>query len=155
MWSVKLWPFGPGGDKLFDMAPYLTVHISGWLAVGTIHMASAMWLQGILIVSLGCVELYTTVEYMHITNKGHVLLGHLTLDVLIFQREPKHIFTFYVIAPYRHETGSWNHSSSKTITYLFYRVNIMDAYVLAMQGARSSANMIFTMLNWINLVPAR
>ena len=34
-------------------------------------------------------------------------------------------------------------------------VSIMVADVLAMQGARASATMIFTMLNQINLVPAR
>ena len=34
-------------------------------------------------------------------------------------------------------------------------VNIMGADVLATQGARASATMIFTLLNQINLVPAR
>ena len=52
------------------------------------------------------------------------------------QREQKHIFTFYVIPPHWHETGSWNPSSSKTRTYLFYIVNIMGADVLGTQGAR-------------------
>ena len=34
-------------------------------------------------------------------------------------------------------------------------VNIMGADVLATQGARASATMIFTVLNWINSVSAR
>ena len=33
-------------------------------------------------------------------------------------------------------------------------VNIMAADALAMQGDRASATMIWTMLNWDNLVPA-
>ena len=48
----------------------------------------------------------------------------------------------------------WNTSSSKTRTYLFYIVNIMGADVLPTQGVRASATMIFTMLNWIDSVPA-
>ena len=51
---------------------------------------------------------------------------------------------FYVIPPRWYDTGSWNPSSSKTRTYLFYIVNIMAADVLAMQGARASATMIMT-----------
>ena len=38
---------------------------------------------------------------------------------------------------------------------LLYIVNIMGADVLATQGAKASATMIFTMLNQINSVPAR
>ena len=38
--------------------------------------------------------------------------------------------------------------------YLFCIVNIMGADVLATQGARASASMIFTMLDRINSVPA-
>ena len=34
-------------------------------------------------------------------------------------------------------------------------VNVVDTYVLATQGARASATMIFTMLNQIDSVPAR
>ena len=37
---------------------------------------------------------------------------------------------------------------------LFYMINVMGADVLASQGARASATMIYTMLNQINLVPA-
>ena len=50
------------------------------------------------------------------------------------------------------DTGSWNPSSSKIGTYLFYIVNNMCADVLVTQGASASATMIFTtgMLNWIN-----
>ena len=43
----------------------------------------------------------------------------LTLYMLIFQRDQKHIFTFYVIHPYWHDTGSWNLPSNKARTYLF------------------------------------
>ena len=56
-----------------------------------------------------------------------------------------------LIPPHWHDTGSWNPSSSKIITYLFYIVNIMDADVLATQPAF----MIMTMLNRINSVLAR
>ena len=76
-----------------------------------------------------------------------------TLSVLIFEREQKHIHTSDVISPHWHDTGSWNPSSSKTRTYLFYIVNIIGADVLATQGAWASATMIFTMLNRINSVP--
>ena len=48
-----------------------------------------------------------------------------------------------------------NPSLSKTRTYLVYIINIMGADVLATQGARASATIIFTMYNWVNLVPAR
>ena len=67
-------------------------------------------------------------------------------------RKQKHILTFYFIPPYWHGTGSWNPSSSKTRTHLLYIINIMGADVLATQGARAPATMIFTMLNRI---PAR
>ena len=39
-------------------------------------------------------------------------------------------------------------------TYLCYIVNIMAADVLAMQGAKASATMILTLLNWDNSVAA-
>ena len=38
----------------------------------------------------------------------------LSFYVLICQREQKYIFTFYVIPPHWHDTGSWNPASSKT-----------------------------------------
>ena len=38
---------------------------------------------------------------------------------------------------------------------LFYIVNIMGADVLATQGARASATMLFAMWNWDNSVPTR
>ena len=50
--------------------------------------------------------------------------------------------------------GSWNSSLSKTRTCLFYIINIMAADVLATQGARASATMILTYVNWVNSVPA-
>ena len=56
-----------------------------------------------------------------------------------FQRKHKHVITIYIIHPHWHVTGSWNHSSCKTVTYLFYIVNIMDANGLAMQWARALA----------------
>ena len=81
--------------------------------------------------------------------------NELTLYVLNFSEGIKHIFTLYVISPHWHDTGSWNHFSSKTRTHSFYIINIMGADVLATQGARASATMIFPMLNWINSVPTR
>ena len=56
-----------------------------------------------------------------------IRMGFKTLYVLNFQREEKHIFTFCVIPRHWHDTGSWNASSSKTRTYLFYIINIMGA----------------------------
>ena len=76
------------------------------------------------------------------------------LHAKFFQREQNHILTFYVIPPIWHGTGSWNPSSSKTRTYLFYIINIMGADAMATQGARAAATMILTMLNRISLVPA-
>ena len=67
----------------------------------------------------------------------------------------KNIFTWYVIPPHGHDTGSWNPSLNETRTYLLYIVNIMGADVLTTQGARASATMIFTILNQIHSVPAR
>ena len=52
------------------------------------------------------------------------------------------------------KTRSWNPSSSKTRTCLFYIINIMAADVLATQGARASTNMILIQLNQVNSVPA-
>ena len=43
----------------------------------------------------------------------------------------------------------WQELTYSTRAYWFYIVNIMGAYVLGTQGARASATMIFTMLNWI------
>ena len=56
---------------------------------------------------------------------------------------------------HRRNTGSWNLSSSKTGTYLFYVDNVMSPYAQATQRNRTPATMIFTMLNRINSVPAR
>ena len=57
----------------------------------------------------------------------------------------KNIFLHFM--PYLHSDmpqGSWNPSSSKTRTHLFYKINIMAADVLATKGARASATMILT-----------
>ena len=51
-------------------------------------------------------------------------------------------------------TCNWNPFSSRTKTCLFYMVNIMGVDVLATQGARASATMIFSMLNRNNSVSA-
>ena len=68
----------------------------------------------------------------------------------------KNISTIYIIPPHWQDTGSWNLSSCKTRTYLFYIVNIMGVDVLVTQGAMSLTTicMILTMLNWNNSVPA-
>ena len=73
----------------------------------------------------------------------------------IFQKKPKHVFAIYMIPPHWHGTSSWNPSSCKTGTYLYYIVNIMADDDLAMKGDRASATMIFTMMNQINSVPTR
>ena len=62
--------------------------------------------------------------------------------------------TIYIIPPHWPDMGSWNPSSCKTRTFLFYIVNIMGADVLATQGARASATMILSVLNRNNSVPA-
>ena len=84
-----------------------------------------------------------------------IISAFIPLHAKLLQREQKHLFTFYVMYPHWHDTGSWNPSSSKTRTYLFYIVNIMGADGLATEGARVSATIILTMLNQINSVPAR
>ena len=87
--------------------------------------------------------------------KKKVRVACLTLYVLNFSEGTKRIFTFYVIPPHWHDTGSWNPSSSMTRTYIIYIVNIRVANVLATRGARATANRIFPMFDQINLVPAR
>ena len=67
-----------------------------------------------------------------------------TLYVLNSSSGAKHITTFHIIPPHWYDTGSWNPSSSKTRTYLFYIVNIMVADVLATKGVRTSTTMILT-----------
>ena len=76
-----------------------------------------------------------------------VLLVSLNLYLRNFSEGTKTYIYILVIPPQWHDTGSWNPSSSKTRTCLFHIVNIVGADVLAMQGARASAAMIFTMLN--------
>ena len=81
-------------------------------------------------------------------REGCFILGAiLTLCVLNFSE--------IVISPPWYDAGSWNPSSIKTITYLFYIVNILAADVLATQGARASAAMILTKFNRDNSVPTR
>ena len=101
-------------------------------------------------------QLITQISNKLCFRSSYILNFHynLTLYVLSFSEGKKNISTFYVISPHWHDTGIWNPSSSKTITYLLYIVNIMGADGLAMQGARASATMLLTMLNQINLGPA-
>ena len=72
--------------------------------------------------------------------------SHTNINPLLdeFFRLNTNIFIFDVISPYWYDTGSWNHSSSKTRTFLFYIVNIMAADVLATKGAGTSATQILT-----------
>ena len=65
-----------------------------------------------------------------IVQRPGLLCEVIFLHANFFQGEQKHIFTFYVIPPHCYDTGSWNTSSSKTRTYLFYIVNIMGVDVL-------------------------
>ena len=66
-----------------------------------------------------------------LTSGLHFTAEKLTLYVLNFSEGTKDIFTFCVISPHWYDEGSWNPSSNKTRTYLFYIVNIMAADVLA------------------------
>ena len=50
------------------------------------------------------------------------------------------------------DAGGWNTSAWKIRTYLSYRVNIMAADDLVMQGARASAGMVLTSFSWNILV---
>ena len=77
------------------------------------------------------------------------------LHAELFIGNKKNVSTIDIFPLHWHDTGSWNPSSSKTRTYLLYIATIMAADVLVMQGAMASAARIFTMLNWINSVPAR
>ena len=61
-----------------------------------------------------------------------------------FRGNIKHIFSFHVIPLLWYDTGGWNPSSNKTMTYPFYIVNIIAPGGLATQGARTSAAMILT-----------
>ena len=75
---------------------------------------------------------------------------YITFTGWILKKEQKHIFPFYVINPHWHDT----------LTILLQvRQELLDSTqwvdVLATQGARASAALIFAMLNWINSVPSR
>ena len=59
-----------------------------------------------------------------------------------------------IIPPYQYDTGSWNSFPWKKRSYLFYIANIMGGDGLVMEGARASAAMILTQLNWDISVPA-
>ena len=101
-------------------------------------------------------HLINNVEYKYIWGFPRKSLQDNIKPLLLnFSEGTKYIFMFYIIPPYWHNTCSSNPSSSKTRTHLFYIINIMGVDVLATQGTRPSATMIFTMLNWTNLVPAR
>ena len=88
--------------------------------------------------------------------RQHLFLTYdLTLRAKVFPGSIKmYISTIYIIPPHWHDTSSWNPSSHKTSTCLFYRVNIMCVDVLAMQVARAWATMIFTMLTQNNSAPS-
>ena len=74
----------------------------------------------------------------------------LTIHVLNCSEGTENRFTFYIIPPQWQNRGSWNPSSCKIRTRLFYMVITMTADGLATQGAKESTTMLFTMLNWIN-----
>ena len=66
----------------------------------------------------------------------------------------KNLFAIYIIAPHWHDTGSWNPSSCKTKTCLFYIINIVAADGLVTQTARASVTMILNILYRSDWVPA-
>ena len=96
-----------------------------------------------------------THTHTHILIPPPFFLNKKCIFLMIYSWLFPECWTIDIIPPHWHDTGSWNSSSHKTRNYLFYIVNIMGADVLATQGARASATMILTMLNQINLVPAR
>ena len=62
-------------------------------------------------------------------STGHNNMMKLTFNSLrakSLQREHQHVFTFCVISPHWYDAGSWNPSSNKTRTYLFYIINIIS-----------------------------
>ena len=73
---------------------------------------------------------------------GGIIISTLHMPNFLEGRE-----TYIYILSFFHidMTGSWNPSSSKTGTYLFYIADVMVT-----QGARASATMIFTLLKQIN-----
>ena len=85
-----------------------------------------------------CRSVWTSSESWMISTVGHPQVG--AKNNSDNSRRP----SSHVIPPHWHDTGSWNPSSSRTRTYIFYTVNIMGADVLATQGARASATMILT-----------
>ena len=65
----------------------------------------------------------------------------------------KNVSTIHIIPSHWNKTGSCSPPSIKTRTYLFCKVNIMGADVLATQGASASTTMIMTMLKRNDSVP--
>ena len=66
-----------------------------------------------------------------------------TLYVLIFS-EATYTYIHILCHSFTVTWHSWNPSSSKVRIFLFYKLNIMGADDLAMQGAKASATMILT-----------
>ena len=86
-------------------------------------------------------------------HKGPVTWKMFPLYDVIMHRIYKDVSAIYIIPPHWHDTGSWDPSSCKTRTYLFYKVNVKDADVLVTQGLEASVTMIFT--GWTGIIRAR
>ena len=90
--------------------------------------------------------IYITLTY-HVSNNP--------LWAIFFIRKRKNVSTIHIIPSHWHGTGTWNPSSCRARTCLFYIANVVGAIVLATQGARASSTMIFTLLNRDNSIAAR
>ena len=123
---------------LFPTPPTLLINLSVWIKeictlLVKLHIIFSR-MQRVnqharpYIIQVGCPTFCYQVCALDRANVGTADLGYSSGPC---HRNDKHIFTFCVISPYWYNAGSWNPSSNKTRTYLFYIVNIMAADVLA------------------------
>ena len=108
-----------------------------------------LYLYNPIIVDLCNSKFIVVMQYPRVwLGLGFCTLIEPTLYVLNWSKGKKHIFTFYIIPPHWHDTGSWNPTPSKTRTdlYLFHIVNIMGADDLRVRSMCVSCKII---LRWM------
>ena len=97
------------------------IHMSFIVAIEQIYYAYMNAIQRLI---CGLPSLWK--QWLHLTHlllhklAAKLQLITLTLYMLIFRGNIKHIFTFHVTPLHWYETGGWNLSSNKTRTYPFY-----------------------------------
>ena len=82
-----------------------------------------------------------------------VYSGILTLYMLFFYQNHKHMFIIFNIAPHWHDTGGWDFPLVRQGLAFFTSADIMASNDLATQGAKLSAPMVLTKLNRDNSAP--